>query len=699
MRTSLSRILSIVALYGAAGAVGVVGAGCGGGGGGGGKGRAAAAATAGHTVLTMPSARAEHSATLLPSGEVLVAGGVDISGDPVATTVIIGATSVRPGPDMASPRVGHSATLLASGHVLIAGGSSDAAGAAVLSTTEIYDPVTGTFSPGPDLAQPRTRHAALNYVTAAGELVLLAGGSSGLNQATPPAPVLLDSCEVMSVAGNASSPIAARLAAPQADARVARLDTGGILIVGGEAAQGPAPAQVFDPATLSLSAANAVVARSGAAVASRGREVLVAGGQSATGLEDSTEVFDSATRTFAQGVRLGAARRDAAIATVGADDIVIAGGRGAAGVVDTVEKLSGTNLGQAQVSTIRSLQSARESHTATGISNTKLVVVGGYDAQGVVLATVEVIDLAAPPPSSGAQPTGTTGPGALPGAPILPTPTTGVGTGTTPPITNPGTNPGSNPGAGSSSGSGGSFGSTLLNAALQAAVQALTSSGGSGSGFSGFLNAFLQNFLNNMLTGLLGGSGSSGSGGGLAGILSSLLGSGSGSSGGGLSGILSSLLGSLTGSSSGSGGGLSGLLSSLFGGSGSSSGSSGGGLSGLLSSLFGGSGSGSSGGLSGLFSSLFGGSGSTASGSTAAPTISGMTPTAGPIGTQVTIAGANFGTSVSVAFNGVLAPIQNTVTSGGQTVLFVQVPAGATSGPVTVTTNGQTVVAGTFTVQ
>jgi len=67
--------------------------------------------------------------------------------------------------------------------------------------------------------------------------------------------------------------------------------------------------------------------------------------------------------------------------------------------------------------------------------------------------------------------------------------------------------------------------------------------------------------------------------------------------------------------------------------------------------------------------------------------LSGFTPTAGPIGTPVTITGSGFAstpTGNAVTFNGVMAAVTSTTT----TTLTVLVPAGATTGPVVVTVAG-----------
>jgi hypothetical protein len=78
-----------------------------------------------------------------------------------------------------------------------------------------------------------------------------------------------------------------------------------------------------------------------------------------------------------------------------------------------------------------------------------------------------------------------------------------------------------------------------------------------------------------------------------------------------------------------------------------------------------------------------------------APTITGFTPMSGPVGTSVTISGTNFTGATAVAFNTVSASF--IVTS--DTAIQATVPAGATTGPLSVTTPGGTAVsANNFTV-
>jgi IPT/TIG domain len=82
-------------------------------------------------------------------------------------------------------------------------------------------------------------------------------------------------------------------------------------------------------------------------------------------------------------------------------------------------------------------------------------------------------------------------------------------------------------------------------------------------------------------------------------------------------------------------------------------------------------------------------------GAAAMPTITSFTPTAGPVGTSVTITGTNLTGATSVKFNGVSA----TITSNTATQIKTKVPTGATTGPITVTTaNGTATSATNFTV-
>jgi hypothetical protein len=79
------------------------------------------------------------------------------------------------------------------------------------------------------------------------------------------------------------------------------------------------------------------------------------------------------------------------------------------------------------------------------------------------------------------------------------------------------------------------------------------------------------------------------------------------------------------------------------------------------------------------------------------PTIASLSRTAGPVGTPLTISGANFGATQgtsTVTFNGTVA----TPTNWSTTSIALPVPSGATTGPVVVTVNSEASNGVSFTV-
>src|SRR5688572_26775752 len=61
---------------------------------------------------------------------------------------------------MREARLAHTATALPDGRVLVVGGEK-IRDRAMLSTTELYDPGSGTWRAGPDLPVPRSNHSAV----------------------------------------------------------------------------------------------------------------------------------------------------------------------------------------------------------------------------------------------------------------------------------------------------------------------------------------------------------------------------------------------------------------------------------------------------------------------------------------------------------------------------------------------------------
>ncbi|MBI4577610.1 MAG: IPT/TIG domain-containing protein [Planctomycetes bacterium] len=334
--------------------------------------------------------RTGHSATLLASGKVLVAGGATDAVRATASAEVFDAGGFAAAASMATARTAHTATLLPDGRVLVAGGRATPNGDA-LASTEVFDPRTGRFSAGPSMAEARSDHLAVSFVDASGAArVLLAGG---LLRAGPRVEVLA-SAEVYDATTGRMSP-AGRMIEPRMRAHAALLRGGDVLIDGGRTDLAPAGAlagaERFETGLGRFrSMASPAQRRSDAtAVLMASGTVLVAGGLDAAGFPLGTvEAFeDSGPGSFhpAAGLTLARAAHTATLLSDGR--LLVAGGAGLTDLVREAEFLSGaaTAAGPALVT-------ARAAHRATLLADGRVLLTGGVDAAGTPLGATEVFD-------------------------------------------------------------------------------------------------------------------------------------------------------------------------------------------------------------------------------------------------------------------------------------------------------------------
>ena len=188
---------------------------------------------------SMGSPRFEHTATLLGDGRVLMVGGLGPAGGEVGPLASVelydpAANAFLRSTDQAQARANHAASLLRDGSVLVAGGAGGERGDVSVASAEVFDPRQGSWTTVGGLAQARTGHTA----TVLGDgRVLVAGGESAARGARRS----LNSAEVYDPREREWRP-AGDMRCPRSEQAAALLPDGTVLVVAGDAAfPGKAP--------------------------------------------------------------------------------------------------------------------------------------------------------------------------------------------------------------------------------------------------------------------------------------------------------------------------------------------------------------------------------------------------------------------------------------------------------------------------
>jgi hypothetical protein len=335
---------------------------------------------------SMRIARASHTATPLPDGRVLIAGGCAVDGCEGARLAAQaelyspGRRGFDPGPVMTAPRVGHTATALVDGRVLLVGGWSGE-GMPPLATAEVFDPARNAFSA---TGAPSSRRGGHTATRLRDGRVLVVGGTDG-RQA-------LSTVELFDPATARFAPGAA-LPGPRATHGAALLADGRVLVVGGQAGVGHGTAlldtaAVYDPGAYSwrLVGRLAVPTYKLAVAPLRDGGALVVGGQTADSVESrlaSTSVFDPRAGTFRPGPAMAEPRYKISDAVVALPDgrIAVSGGFG-------VEIYADGRFTRAATGAVE-----RQFPAAVALPGGTLLVTGGYDNSTRVTSTTVVANL------------------------------------------------------------------------------------------------------------------------------------------------------------------------------------------------------------------------------------------------------------------------------------------------------------------
>ncbi len=331
--------------------------------------------------LALVDGHAGHTATPLPDGTILVAGG---DAYPVSAGYVTGSEAYDPVrrrsfqvAPLNEPRTGHSATAaLPDGRVVIAGGlrpgTTDPA-----RTWEVYDPVTGIWRSHPlegdGGVSGRTGQAAAALPDGR---VLLAGGGTANS--------LMSAGEIVDPT-HGTSVLTGRMNEGRRDASAARLPDGRILVAGGrtitDLAYGAAlaSAEIFDPVTARWTTTGSMhqIRCFFALVPLADGRLLAAGGSDGWAAVASAEIFDPATGAWSLTGSLAVPRVAPAV-RLPDGRVLIVGGLGGSSTVERFDPATGA------WTTSAPLDSQRLGHALALSPSGEVLVIGGTDDPTIV---------------------------------------------------------------------------------------------------------------------------------------------------------------------------------------------------------------------------------------------------------------------------------------------------------------------------
>lgn len=320
-------------------------------------------------VATLHTARAAHTATALPSGDILLVGGMTGSGGSLASVERFrpGDNSIHEVASLATPREAHSATLLPDGRIVVAGGYNGE----YLRSIEVFDPSTNRFHAAGSLAEPRSGQTAT--LLPDGRILFAGGVGTGWT--------FLRSAELYDPATGRSE-VVGSMSVPRESHTATLLRDGRVLIVGGHRGRRQdmvvySSAEIFSPKSRRFEPAGTLdIARhKHDAVRLADGRVLVIGGadRSDRVYYPTTELYDPRTGIFARGPAMASARYKIAGTTILLPDgnVLVTSGARTAELLDAAHGRFRAVRGD--------LPAALRFATAAALRGGDVVIAGGYD--------------------------------------------------------------------------------------------------------------------------------------------------------------------------------------------------------------------------------------------------------------------------------------------------------------------------------
>ncbi len=326
------------------------------------------------TVGSMAGTRGNASATVLPNGKVLVAGG--IHSDPDSRDLTLYSEVYDPSTQTWSqsgnlnvPRYfGENAlVVLANGKALLPGGSD--LNNNPYATTELYDPSTGTWSYTGSMNQ--SRRVNITVLLNDGRVLVAGGvGGEGTSEIYDP------STGTWSYSGN--------LNVARQEAQAVLLSNGKVLMTGGDGPDNTPTdsAEIYDPSTGTWSNAAPMPYKTSLAhslTLLQNGKVLLAGGRNYDGFLATAAIYDPSTNTWTSTPQMLESRAYHTAALLSDGKVIVVGGNDGVSVLNTTELYDPVSNSWSMGS---NLQQARQFHAMVELPDNTLLAIGGYQQSG-----------------------------------------------------------------------------------------------------------------------------------------------------------------------------------------------------------------------------------------------------------------------------------------------------------------------------